>query len=233
MSSIGVSALLRCIPPFISVSSGPLLDDVPPLSQAERASISTVAPMSPVRLTEFAHGRKHARHAMEQLGVVAPSIPRSANRSPVWPQGFVGSISHVPANPQRNQPGWVIAAAARLEHCASLGIDLERTDSLMPEHWALYMTAHELAWIAQQPPRQRNDLAHGLWSAKEAVMKALTRPSDPHSIEIRVLDGGLSFEAKCRTSQGSATVNTPSVNGWFAYENGCVLAVAVLPTRPT
>ena len=233
MASISALTLQQRVPSFISISIGPLLGDVAPLSHDEQTSISTMASMALSRLTEFSQGRKHARQALAQLGVVVTSIPMSADRSPVWPQGVVGSISHMPADAQRNQPGWVIAAVAKSEHCAGLGIDLERTECLMPEHWSLFMTADELASIALQPPDQRSELAHGLWSAKEAVMKALTRPSDPQSIEIRVLDGGLSFEAKCRTSQGSATVNTPSVNGWFAYENGCVLAVAVLPTRPT
>ncbi len=228
MSSISALTLQQGVPSFISVSSGPLQDDVAPLTQAERASIATVAPMSPVRLTEFAQGRKHARQALEQLDVVMPSIPMSADRSPAWPQGFVGSISHVPANPQRNQPGWVIAAAARSEHCAGLGIDLERTDMLMPEHWPHYLSTHELAWIALQPPSQRSDLAHGLWSAKEAVTKALTLPLDPHCIEIRVQDDTLSFEAKCRVPQRNATVNTVIVNGWLAFENGWVLALATL-----
>lgn len=225
MASISAAPLQQRIPPFISVSSGPLLDDVSPLSRAEQASIDHIAPMAPVRLNEFTQGRKHARQSLTQLGVVAPSIPMSADRSPAWPRGFVGSISHVPANPQRNQPGWVIAAAARCEQCAGLGIDLERTDRLMPEHWSLYMTANELAWIALQPPGQRSNLAHGLWSAKEAVIKALTLPMDPHHIEIRMLDDTLSFEAKCRLPQSNDTI---SVNGWLAFETGWVLALVAL-----
>ena len=228
MASISAAPLQQRIPPFISVSSGSLLDDVSPLSHAEQASIEHIAPMAPVRLSEFAQGRQHARQSLAQLGVVVPSIPMSADRSPAWPQGFVGSISHVPTNPQRNQPGWVIAAAARCEHCAGLGIDLERTDRLMPEHWSLYMTANELAWIALQPPGQRNNLAHGLWSAKEAVMKALTLPMDPHHIEIRMLDDTLSFAAKCRLPQSNAPVDTVSVNGWLAFETGWVLALVAL-----
>jgi 4'-phosphopantetheinyl transferase EntD len=208
-----------------------LLDEASSLTHDEQGSITSVPTMTPERLTEFLHGRKHARQALAQLGVNEPSIPTSADRAPVWPQGFVGSISHVPADVQHKQSGWVIAAVARSEHCCGLGIDLERTDSLMPEHWSLYMTTQELAWIALQPPSQRNHHAHGFWSAKEAAMKALTRPLDPHCIEIRVRDGGLSFDAKCCIPNSNAIVETVSMNGWLAFENDWVLALATRQPR--
>jgi 4'-phosphopantetheinyl transferase EntD len=223
MASISALAFQQRLPSFIAVSSGPLLDAVPPLSHDEQASI---APMAQGRLSEFAQGRQHARQALEQFGVKGASIPMSADRSPVWPQGFAGSISHVPANVQRGQQGWVIAAVARSKHCAGLGIDLERTDMLMPEHWSHYMTGQELTWIARQPVSNRSDLAHGLWSAKEAVMKALCRPLEPHDIGIRLLPDLLSFEAKCRVPKTSTTGDTMRVNGWLAFEHGWVLALA-------
>ena len=229
MAVNGLPSLHRDAAAFIVVSSGPLIDDAAPLSHAEQASLERIAPMAPGRLAEFTQGRQHARLALAQLGMRGASIPMSANRSPVWPQGFAGSISHVPPNLERSQSGWVIAAAASSEHCTGLGIDLERTDLLMPEHWSSFMTSSELAWIALQPIGQRNDLAHGLWSAKEAVMKALTLPQNPHHIEIRMLAEGLSFDAKCRMPQSSAAVDTIRVNGWMAFEHGWVLALATLP----
>lgn len=86
-----------------------------------------------LRQQEFRMGRRIARQALYQVGFRSPTpnrseikgdandsallIPRNPDRSPRWPDGFVGSISH--------SPRWVIAAAARSANYRSLGIDTE------------------------------------------------------------------------------------------------------------
>ncbi len=77
---------------------------------------------------EFVRGRQAAYAALCSVGLVDGStcptesfltnlIGKNADRSPRWPIGFVGSISH-----SRN---WVVAAAARERDFASIGIDSE------------------------------------------------------------------------------------------------------------
>src|SRR5437763_335927 len=57
----------------------------------ERACIARAVPK---RRAEFATGRVCARQALERLGVaVGPLLPHP-DRSPAWPPGIVGSISH-------------------------------------------------------------------------------------------------------------------------------------------
>ena len=48
----------------------------------------------PRRQREFAAGRAAAREALTQLGWPAQAIPSAPDRSPVWPEGLVGSIAH-------------------------------------------------------------------------------------------------------------------------------------------
>ncbi len=215
------------VPPYLAVSSGLLRDEAPVLTPGEQA---TIRPMSTARLAEFAQGRMHARIALTRLGLASASIPVAADRSPVWPQGFVGSISHVPPDPARRLPGQVIAVAARSADCAGLGVDLERIGSLAPEHWSAFMTKRELAWIATRPVVQRSWLAHGLWSAKEAVMKALCRPLEPQDIEVSMGEDTGTFFAECCLADVVSDTHSVSLNGWLTHTEGWVVALAIVPS---
>ena len=205
------------VPPFMASSCGLLLCAQAPLSADEQASIE---PMATARLAEFSQGRWHARNALRQLGLSGASLPMAADRSPAWPQGFVGSISHVP--PSREHCGQVLAVAARASDCAGLGVDLERTGGLQPEHWLAFLTDSELGWLSARPRALRDALAHGLWSAKEAVMKALRRPMDPQDLEIRMLGDARSFVAQWQGAGGT------QVSGWLCFEPGWVAALATV-----
>ena len=46
------------------------------------------------RQREFAAGRRAGRSALAAVGALNAEIPRAEDRSPVWPDGFTGSISH-------------------------------------------------------------------------------------------------------------------------------------------
>lgn len=213
------------MPPYVAVSSGELRNDVPALSPAEQTSIR---PMASERLAEFAQGRMHARAALAQLGLASACIAVATDRSPVWPEGFVGSISHVPADPARKRPGQVIAVAARTTDCSGLGVDLERTDRLLPEHWSVFMTERELHFIAMLCVTQRNAFAHGLWSAKEAVMKALCRALDPHDIEVSACQDEGTFSAECCICGVGRLLLRIRLNGWLGHAEGWVLALATV-----
>lgn len=67
------------------------------------------------RRREFLAGRLAAHGALAALGEYA-AVGRQG-RTPVWPQGCSGSISHA--------DGWAVAVAASARHWLALGIDLE------------------------------------------------------------------------------------------------------------
>ena len=214
------------LPPLISISVAALNASVPWLSAEEQVSSSG---MAVARRTEFAHGRLHARRALAQLGLPEASLPVATDRSPQWPEGFVGSISHVPADAAQNLAGQVVAVAALQCDYASIGVDLERTGTLQPEHWHHFLTPGELDWLAARPPSERCRLAHGLWSAKEAVMKALRQPLEPQDIEIRVSDDERRFSANGRLDGSSDAL---PVSGWFSFEPGWVMALSFWGQSP-
>jgi 4'-phosphopantetheinyl transferase EntD len=205
-------------------SGGAVLDYLPILSAAEQASIE---PVAWPRLLEFAHGRKHARIALAQLGLACASMPMAKDRSPLWPPGFIGSISHVPADPLHKQSGQVVAVVARAGNCNGLGVDLERTRLLQPENWNAFLTEEELKSLALRPVTQRSTVAHALWSAKEASMKAWRQPLEAHDIEIRVQDDDHAFVAECRSPRLNCATSRPGLSGRISYEEGWVAALAM------
>src|SRR5205814_1840165 len=46
------------------------------------------------RRDEFLTGRTFARRALAELGCPATAIPVGEGRMPIWPDGYLGSISH-------------------------------------------------------------------------------------------------------------------------------------------
>lgn len=70
------------------------------------------------RQADFFHGRLASRYAMQSLGVAEHSdIGIGAQRQPLWPKGFTGSISHT-----NGIAAAVVACATDAKH---IGIDLE------------------------------------------------------------------------------------------------------------
>jgi len=119
-----------------------------------------VARATPGRRAEFATGRDCARAA---LGARDLCVSQAPDRSPVWPIGFVGSLTHA--------AGLCAAAVGRATDCAALGIDIEASGAV---------TVELATWILRHDERAAypslwNEGADGLtlfFSAKEAVYKA-------------------------------------------------------------
>jgi len=212
------------LPVFMASSGGALTDFVPILARAELVS---TAVMDQKRLLEFAHGRMHARIALARLGSRGAVVSMAPDRSPIWPPGFTGSISHVRADRANGCDGQVMAVVARLSDCAGVGLDLERTGMLAPEHWNLFLTATEMAAMALRPVAQRSTLVHGLWSAKEAVMKALRQALDPQELEISLGDDARTFSAKCHLADADSRTGRALVQGRLAAAPGWVAAIAM------
>ena len=82
-----------------------------PLFPVEETSVAHAVPK---RRTEFRTGRAYARAALAALGCAPAPIPVGESRQPLWPNGFLGSISH--SGP------WVGCAAVR---CGRVGFDVE------------------------------------------------------------------------------------------------------------
>ena len=155
------------------------------------AEQETIRSAVPTRVAEFRTGRTLARQCLtEFLGPAASEvvIERRPDRSPGWPSGFCGSLTHC--------AGLRICVVARTEDIAALGVDAESARPLPPEVVPDLLTPDECDLLA----------AHGLpdvvgFSAKESLFKlwsglgggwldfheaAITRVSD-HDLALTLL----------------------------------------------
>ena len=147
---------------------------------------------APARQREFAAARGCARRALRRLGVEPCALVPHADRSPRWPQGIVGSISHTRE--------LCLVALARHGRLASLGVDVERVTAAGTDVEELVCTAAERRWLDAQAASQRERNIRLLFSAKESFYKCqypLTRTFlDFQEIELAIDVGGGSFAVR-------------------------------------
>ncbi|WP_170937062.1 MULTISPECIES: 4'-phosphopantetheinyl transferase superfamily protein [Rhodomicrobium] len=126
---------------------------------------ASLARAVPKRQAEFLAGRYCAGRAIERLTGSRAEVPIRPDRSPAWPDGLTGSITH--------GEGYAAAVAAPASLHAGLGLDYE---TVMPADRAgslrdLIVTAAELA-LAPHGMAFASFLTLA-FSAKEALYKAI------------------------------------------------------------
>ena len=119
--------------------------------------------VAPKRKIDFVAGRVCARKALSRLGIDKFPIIMSKDRSPIWPEHVVGTISHT--------QGYCGAAVALKSSTKSVGLDIECVDRLNNKCWYLICTDQEHQWIKSLPKIRQNILAALIFSAKECFYK--------------------------------------------------------------
>jgi len=119
------------------------------------------------RQADFVAGRFAALSALRDAGYTGPSeIGMREDRSPIWPPGFIGTITHT--------QDYVSAAAARTDRVRALGRDTEQSLDVA--------TALEIQSQSLSPKELKLLAAEGfdaakstslVFSAKESLYKAL------------------------------------------------------------
>lgn len=154
MTADVLDALRRMAGPDVAVAVEAVTDDTGLMGDEDRA----VAKAIPKRRAEFAAGRRAARAALVALGEPPVALPREPNRSPLWPDGLLGSLSH--------DAHLAAAAVARTTDVRLLGLDLTEAADLPPS------THAEI--LPHPTERHLTGLdARLAFSAKETLFKAL------------------------------------------------------------
>jgi len=176
-SELLLHAWREMLPPEICISAGPIVLNPSALTEQERAS---AGPVDQDRLLELQNGRMYAKQALTTIGCPAADIPVAADRSPVWPCGVVGSITHT------SWPGGghVAVAVGLIAHFDAIGIDVEREAVLWPTVWEYILTPREQEQIGILSPEARSAQVQTIWCVKEAIRKAGLRSIEPTSIEV-------------------------------------------------
>ena len=184
---------------------------------------------APERFLEFRAGRHCARRALERLGVVAAPVRRAPDRSPIWPPGVVGSITHT----RRTGFGFCGAAVARDSRWRSIGLDAEIDDALDERLFERVLTEVERSRIDRFPAALHGRIAKIVFSAKESVYKCQHPISGEFlgflDVEVELAEGARRFQATLRRPAG------PFATG-FVFEGryssgGGVVATAVTLAR--
>lgn len=123
----------------------------------------------PRRQAEFLAGRFCARRALAALepACAHAAIGIGRQREPLWPAGFVGSITHAPTS--------AAAAVARRQDAAGIGFDIEELvdDETAGRMREFIATEDELAALSKNAGEDVALLITAVFSAKEAVFKCL------------------------------------------------------------
>lgn len=172
------------------------------------------------RVAHFTAGRVCAHRALDRLGA-PPNCPvlQGEDRAPIWPEGFVGSITHTDA--------WCAAVVGRGTDVRSVGIDLEPSTPLKDSVLARVCTPTELRHLATLSDPDL--MAKVVFCAKESVYKC-QRPITGkylgfHDVELEFEDDR--FAAVFRGPAGEFEPGD-RLSGRYLVERDLVAAACVL-----
>jgi 4'-phosphopantetheinyl transferase EntD len=118
----------------------------------------------PARVQEFSAGRACARRALAEFGIVDFPVRVGAKREPLWPEGYVGSITHT--------DGLCAAAVGESGSFLGIGLDVERSGRVGASLQARICVPAELDWLAGLAAAEASAAATLVFAAKEAFYKA-------------------------------------------------------------
>jgi 4'-phosphopantetheinyl transferase EntD len=217
---VGAAKGLRSLlgPGFVVVAAAPqaALGD-PPAEEWDYVRRATAR-----RQAEFLSARICARRALAELGVKAGSLIPYPDRSPRWPVGVRGSISHAATCCA------VVVAPDSL--VAGIGIDLEPAEPLEAPLIARICTSAERTWLGGFAASRRGLIAKLIFSAKEAVYKC-QYPNTRKVMDFLDLDLAVDLERgrfAVTSTIPPAPVDWRHLRGRFAFTGAWVLAGAVM-----
>lgn len=179
--------------------------------------------MAPARRREYTAGRIAAHEAMGQVSTTQEPVIRGQDRSPIWPAGIVGSISHSKKHS--------IAAVASADDVQSLGVVLEPDVELEPYMYREVCSPEEMKWLEQQPFDRRGNLAKLIFCAKGCTYKCqlpLTRRLLWYnSLQIQIDQSTTSFSATFSQSAGTFC-SGDRLTGRFFVGQGVILTTLII-----
>jgi 4'-phosphopantetheinyl transferase EntD len=181
------------------------------------------------RLEEFAGGRLCARGALGEFGLGRFPVRRNPDRTPQWPDGIVGSITHT--------IGFCGAVAGARDCFAGVGIDAEIVARVTPDVWSQALTPDDRSHILQMAPALRDRAAAIIFSAKEAFYKCQSGVSgcwlDYGDVSVELPDGAAdagTFLVRSATATARRVFADFEARGRYRIADDLVIAgVALTP----
>jgi 4'-phosphopantetheinyl transferase EntD len=165
------------------------------------------------RRNEFAAGRVCARRALSTIGFADLPLLATRDRTPLWPIGAIGSISHT--------DGYCIAVAGLASNFCGIGVDVEILGRVEPKLWQEVFRVEEIDRLELLNNSQQIKLATVMFSAKEAFYKcqfALTRAWLGFE-DVSVETAGDTFRVQVCDKKAEAILSHRSLHGKFAIDD--------------
>jgi len=177
------------------------------------------------RCHEFALGRAAARAALAKLDAPAGAILANPDRTPVWPAGFTGSITHC--------DGFCGAVVACSRDIAGIGFDAEPASPLPEDTGRIIYGPQEETHFATLPPIDGLDWPKLAFSAKEAFYKCfypvMRTALNFRDVHVRFgISGNREFEIAPAASDAAAVFLRRTVQGRWLMQDGLVFTSFVL-----
>lgn len=193
-----------------------------PLFPVEEASVARAVPK---RRTEFRTGRAYARAALTALGCAPSPILVGESRQPLWPNGFVGSISH--------SAQICASVVGRSKYFSGLGLDLELHDELEGDLYPLIGREDE-SYLKQNLAGTGIDPGKLLFVIKEAVYKAYFPGAgtflDFHDVKVEIDPARAEFLAFLVNSSAPSLAGHRQLAGRYAHIAQYLIAFIAVPT---
>jgi enterobactin synthetase component D len=166
---------------------------------------------SPKRQRDFLAGRWCAEEALRRLGAGSTHVAMAEDRTPIWPDGVVGSITH--------SGDFAAAAVAWATDVGGLGIDSEQIiDPAAARDIAAVCMVDETRLFRAAHSRSFSEFCTLVFSAKEAVFKCqfpLTRKLLEFSdVRITSLDWDREYFAWTTVGEQSGTGRLSNADGF-------------------
>jgi 4'-phosphopantetheinyl transferase EntD len=200
---------------------------VGPLESFSNAPLfpTEISPMSPRRRATFQAGRACAHAALKELGSPDLAIPIGPSGAPVWPPGFVGSITHT------NDVAAAIVAPS--EKVRGVGLDIE-TDEPFDHAEIVRMVCRPEELLPGRDLSDPANLEHAklLFVIKESVYK-LYRPLcdaflEFHDLSVSLDESTAAFQATLVNPQRPALAGNRTITGNSAKAESLFIALASL-----
>jgi 4'-phosphopantetheinyl transferase len=230
-----------------------LLDDASPGLKADPVTFLSSQELNqlaekrfPKRRNEWLHGRwvakqlLHLQHPLcKKLPLTEIIIQREASGAPF---ACLEDGTRLPGSLSITHSSSLAASALELEVGCKVGIDLEKIEPREPGIFKTFFTVAEISYIQSLPKEDLPEGVNLIWSAKEAVLKALGAglSLDTRSIEISLprhqkvdpfWGGWRKFEIKVCGSQELYTFDYDIANqnwtGWWKIYQGFILTLAI------
>lgn len=215
MTTAGIlSDLLRGLPVVSREGDPRVLGPAAKVWPEERQAVERAVAK---RQNEYFATRHLARLALAELAVPDCAILNNDDRSPRWPDGIVGSLTHTDS--------WCGVAVAKFgAPLRNVGIDLERVGSVSPEVAKRILSERELSGATPREASLR-------FSAKEAFYKAIypfvRRYVGFGEVEIE-LGSARAFEVRVVSSQLASEVAERVFKGHYALNDELCATVVVV-----